>query len=256
MKYRIYIDEVGNHDLGSSDVPGNRYLSLTGVIVELEHVRNVLHPEMEILKSSFFGSHPDEPLILHRKELVNARYPFSALRDAAVKQAFDEQLIEKMEQWEYKVITVCLDKKNHLETYKTWRYDPYHYCLAMMIERYLFFLEQNNTIGDVMVESRGGKEDRRLKQSFTTLWEQGTDFVEADRFQACLTSKQLKVKPKANNISGLQLADMLAHPSRNEILRKEGRLEKPLAPFATKVVRILKGKYYRSDTQIYGKKFI
>ncbi len=31
-KYRIYIDEVGNPDLGSSDDPNHRFLSLTGVI--------------------------------------------------------------------------------------------------------------------------------------------------------------------------------------------------------------------------------
>lgn len=35
MKYRIYIDEVGNSDLESSDDPNHRFLSLTGVILEL-----------------------------------------------------------------------------------------------------------------------------------------------------------------------------------------------------------------------------
>jgi hypothetical protein len=35
----MYIDEVGNPDLNSSDNPLHRFLSLTGVIVELEYVR-------------------------------------------------------------------------------------------------------------------------------------------------------------------------------------------------------------------------
>ena len=34
MKYRIYIDEVGNPDLDSSEHPNHRYLSLTGVIFD------------------------------------------------------------------------------------------------------------------------------------------------------------------------------------------------------------------------------
>jgi len=256
MKYRIYIDEVGNHHLGSSSIPGNRYLSLTGIIVDLDYVKTVMHPEMEELKSSFFGSHPDEPLIFHRKELVNARAPFAILQDESVKETFDAELLGKMEEWTYTVITVCLDKKKHLETYKTWRYDPYHYCLVMMVERFLFFLEHHSAVGDVMAESRGGKEDRRLKKSFTTLWEQGTDYVETERFQKHLTSRQLKVKPKSNNISGLQLADLIAHPSRNEILDSKGKLERPLAPFASQVVQILQNKYYQTDTQMFGKKFI
>jgi hypothetical protein len=37
--------------------------------------------------------------------------------------------------------------------------------------------------------------------------------VEAKQFQEHLTSKELKVKPKANNIAGLQLADIIAYPA-------------------------------------------
>ena len=87
-KYRMYIDEVGNPDLGSSDNPNHRFLSLTGVIISLDYVKNNLHPEMESLKVKFFGSHPDEPIILHRKELVNAKYPFQVLNDTSLRVAF------------------------------------------------------------------------------------------------------------------------------------------------------------------------
>ena len=70
MKYRIYIDEVGNPDVGSSDNPNHRFLSLTGVILELCFVQQTLHPEMEQLKTEFFRSHPDDPVVFHRKEMV------------------------------------------------------------------------------------------------------------------------------------------------------------------------------------------
>ena len=53
MKYRIYIDEVGNPDLGSSDNPNHRYLSLTGVILDLDYVRATLHPQMESLGTRY-----------------------------------------------------------------------------------------------------------------------------------------------------------------------------------------------------------
>jgi hypothetical protein len=70
MKYRMYVDEVGNPDLESSANPLHRFLSLTGVIVDLDYVRRTLHPEMERLKTSFFGSHPDDPVIFHRNEIL------------------------------------------------------------------------------------------------------------------------------------------------------------------------------------------
>jgi hypothetical protein len=108
----------------------------------------------------------------------------------------------------------------------------------------------------VLAESRGGKEDRRLKASFQRLWEQGTDFVSPEQFQRSLTSRQLKTKPKTANISGLQLADIIAHPSRSEILDSEGLLGRPIAAFSRKVITLLQDKYDRRGERIFGKKFI
>ena len=64
-KYRMYVDEVGNSDLKSSTDPNHRFLSLTGVIIELEYVKTAFHNQLETLKSDFFISHPDEPVIFH-----------------------------------------------------------------------------------------------------------------------------------------------------------------------------------------------
>jgi len=255
-KCRLYVDETGNSDIGSSDNPNHRFLSLTGVIVSLDHVKDVLHPDMEALKQRHFGAHPDEPIVLHRKELMNAKYPFQVLADQKRRSSFDDDLIDCLERWEYTVNTVCLDKKKHKDNYSTWRYDPYHYCLAVLLERYNFWLNRRGLVGDVMAESRGGKEDRRLKDSFARLWQQGTEYVPPDQFQKSLTSKQLKVKPKAANITGLQLADMIAHPSRADILNEQGLLGRPLAAFSKKIIAILAHKYDRWNRTVYGRKFI
>lgn len=256
MKYRMYVDEVGNSDLDSSSNPLHRFLSLTGVIIDLNYVSKTLYPEMEKLKADYFNSHPDDPIILHRKEILNGKHPFEVLRDEKIRKKFDKNILKYLSNWEYSVISVCLDKKSHKDTYQIWRFDPYHYCLALLLERYMFFLDQHHAKGDVMAESRGGKEDMRLKKSFLNLWNEGTEYISPQRLHNVLTSKQLKVKPKANNISGLQLADLIAHPSRNEILDDEGLLDRPLPPFGTKVIDILQHKYYRRDRKIFGKKFI
>lgn len=64
-KYLMCVDEVGNPDLKSSVNPDHRFLSLTDVIFELNYVNPVLYPQPEKLKSDYFGSRPDEPIILH-----------------------------------------------------------------------------------------------------------------------------------------------------------------------------------------------
>jgi hypothetical protein len=256
MKYRIYIDEVGNADLGSSSNENHRFLSLTGIIIELDHVAKSVHPDMEALKLKYFGSHPDEPVILHRAEMVNAKPPFEVLKNPMIKAAFDAELLTLLKQWDYRVVTVCIDKKRHRETYKVWRFDPYHYCLAVLMERFVFFLDGVDARGDAMAESRGGKEDTRLKASFENLITGGSEYLPGDRFLARLTSKQLKVKPKHNNIAGLQLADLIAHPSRNEILNQQELLGRPIAPFAERVIDLLQGKYYQKSGRVFGKKLI
>ena len=107
------------------------------------------------LKLKYFGSHPDEPVIFHRAEMVNAKQPFDSLKDTTIKTAFDEELLTLLAQWDYRVVTVCIDKRKHQETYKVWRFDPYHYCLAVLIERFVFFLDGVDQRGTQMAESRG-----------------------------------------------------------------------------------------------------
>jgi hypothetical protein len=243
MKYRIYVDEVGNPDLESSDNPNHRFLSLTGIIVSLDHIENVVHPQMEVLKTTYFHSHPDEPVIFHRKEMLTGKPPFESLTDPETRKRFDDELIALLGEWEYTVVTVCLDKKKHKESYSIWRYDPYHYCLAILIERFVFFLNRRQASGDVMGESRGGKEDMRLKASFERLWVHGSEYVGPEQFQTVLTSKQLKVKPKSLNIAGLQLAE-------------HDLLGKPIAPFSKRVIAVLQEKYYQREGRVFGKKLL
>lgn len=202
MKYRMYVDEVGNADLGASTDPNHQYLSLTGVVMELDYVEETAFPRLERLKAKYFASHPDEPVILHRKELVNQKPPFDCLRDLETRRRFDRDLLQLLEDLDYMVITAVIDKLEHLNRYHAWRFDPYHYCLTVLVERFVRWLAKQDAVGDVMVESRGGQEDMRLKRVFEHLYENGTDFVGPELMTARLTSRQLKVKPKANNIAG------------------------------------------------------
>jgi hypothetical protein len=111
---------------------------------------------------------------------------------------------------------VTLDKAAHLKKYK-YPDHPYAYCIHVMLERYSLYLEGIQNVGDVLAESRG-KEDLHLKRVYRTLWQDGTAFKNSDFFQKTLTSKEIKIKPKLNNIAGLQIADMLAYPLREKIL--------------------------------------
>ena len=81
---------------------------------------------------------------------------------------------------------MTLDKQAHHDPSQVWHYHPYHYCLAVLLERFILFLYYGKHRGDLMVESRGGLEDGKLKDSYSRLYAGGTDNIPADRWQACL----------------------------------------------------------------------
>ena len=149
-KFRLYIDEVGDPGLKAVNNPKHRYLSLTGVIMELGYVQDVAFPRLEDLKRKYFRSHVDDPVILHRKELINQKHPFQILRDPKVRKKFDRELLKLLSQLQYSVITVIIDKLEHKTRYSVWQYDPYHYCLKVMLERYVLFLPGN--FGGIIAE--------------------------------------------------------------------------------------------------------
>lgn len=259
VKNRLYIDEIGNSDLGASLDPNHRYLSLTGVAVSVDYAGSTLSPYIEDLKRRYFGSHPDEPIILHRKELVNQRGPFVALRDPDLRGAFDAELLHLLRELDYVVITAVIDKLDHLNRYRSWSYDPYHYCLTILLERYALWLGGRREQGDVMAESRGKKEDMRLKAEYEKIYRRGTENITHAFFVSRFTSSQLKVKPKSANVAGLQLADLIAHPS---FIATKARRERRDLPdnFGGEVAQLLEASKYRRSFQGridgYGRKWL
>lgn len=242
-KHRLYVDEVGNPDLESSANPNHRFLSLTGVALSLEYIRAYAFPQMEAIKEKYFASHPDDPVIFHRKEMSRRSGSFWPLRNPEIEEKFNRELLDYLTITEYRAFTIVIDKSEFLDKYRVWHQDPYHYCLKVLVERYVMWLSREGKSGDVMAESRGGKEDRRLKDSYSRIYDQGTDFVGSDRFQKVLTSKQLHVKPKMNNITGLQIADMIAHPSSRTMIDERTKVNK-LGSFGRKIVEILRNSKY------------
>ncbi len=254
QKYRIYIDEVGNSDFKSSTSLDHRYLSLTGIIYNLNSIKDKYFRELELLKETLFNSHPDDPVNLHRKDIINKRDDFRVLFNPEIEKQFNKQLIDLLANWEYYVISVLIDKKDHEEKYSTyWKYDPYHYAMEIITDRFIRFLREKNAIGDLMFETRGGKEDMRLKQAYRKIFEDGTHFIAAKDMQYFLTSGELKIKPKAANIVGLQIADLLAYPSRKFMLTYYQRETNSPNSFSDKIIEILVNeKYCRQKGMIDG----
>jgi hypothetical protein len=177
------------------------------------------------------------------------------LRDADKCAAFDRDFLGLLESWEYKVFSVCLDKQNHIAKYGKFVHHPYHYCLEILVEKCVQCLNNTGHTADIMVEARGKPMDRQLAECFREIYYNGTRFISAAEVQKALTSCEIKLRKKEANITGLQLADLVAHPSRNEILNENG-ISIKIAPFAVEVIKRIGPKYDQYRAAIFGKKFI
>ncbi len=258
--YRLYIDESGDHTYGAVDDPAKRYLGLTGCFIEADYYRHVLHPAFERLKQRHFPHSPDEPIVLHRRDLLDKTGPYWRLRDSSVNAAFEDDLIDFLETHDYRLISIVIDKAAHGRRYGRVAYHPYHYCLALIMERYCGFLKRFNAVGDVMAESRGKAEDRQLAGAYSLLFNVGTRFHPAPFFASVLTTRELKLKPKRANVSGLQVADLLAHECKQSILIECAGVSVSQGLFGRRVSEAIKSKYncHYPDGRIegYGRRFL
>lgn len=246
--YRLYIDEVGNHDMKDTISKGERFLTLFGVIASYEEMVNTIIPEMRRIKFDHFNQDQDEPIIFHRKEIVTFKGDFACLGDKDKRISFGNRMLEAYDDWNYLCVVVTIDKANHSKLYGRMRFPPYHYCLEVLLERYVLFMYYRNFRGDVMAESRNKTLDKKLKKTFRRLYENGTSHVKTSNIQKCLTSKNIKLKKKKANIAGLQLADMLAHPSYYDLCETYGIIKEQKSEYGSKVSSILREKkYYRNN---------
>src|SRR3989344_8794809 len=254
--YRMYVDESGDHTYSED----KRYLGLTGVIFESQNYKDIFHPALENLKQKHFPHGPDEPIILHRREILDKSGPFWRLREEKKREVFDSDLIILLENSKFKLVTVVIDKKAHFERYKASALHPYHFCLVALLERYCGMLNYYNVRGDVLAESRGGREDMQLKEAYRNVYEGGTNFRNQAFFQKSLTSKEIKIKPKSANIAGLQLADLLAHPCMIEILYDKKCIKEWSGAYEKKICQCVGKKYnkhiYNGRIDGYGKVFL
>lgn len=241
MTCRLFVDEVGNDDLST---PSERFLSLTGITTKLHGHDNQITPAIEALKSRVFGHNPPQyPVILHRREIRRREKPFDCLQDGAVNADWEASILELIDSLPYIATTVLIDKLEHTQRYPVWQFHPYHYCMRALVERYVLWLNRHGLTGDVVVEPRYKRQDKRLKNSFNYIYDHGTENIPVTTVQRCLTSRELKFRAKDANVCGLQLVEMIAHPSHQSI--KARIMGEPMtAPFGKRVVKILEQSRY------------
>ena len=213
-KYFLFIDESGDHGLVTVDQNFPIFL-LCGVVThqnEYDKIKN----SFNTLKSNFWAN---KDVIFHSRDIRKCEKEFQILFNLDIKQKFYLQLNHVINNHDYTVIASAIGKEKYIKQYGKLSNDVYELSLSFIIERAVFFLDEQPELNkelEIVIEKRGLKEDKKLGEHFQRLIARGTGYVKAERLK--LLNLKITFRDKKENINGLQLADLLAYPTARYIL--------------------------------------
>jgi hypothetical protein len=210
----LFVDESGDHNLSVID-PQYPVFVLGGVVVDSEYAENELTERANSLKLRLFGT---ASIVLHTADLCRNRNGFQDLADPSFRQRFYEEINSLMESLEYLVVACAIRKHDYLVAFGAGRKDPYVLGLESVADSFLAYLKDIDSEGTIVAESRGPVLDAELARAWQRLELGGTSSIPGPLVRQRIRS--LSLRPKNDNIAGLQLADLVVGPIGRFVLGK------------------------------------
>jgi len=217
----LFIDESGDHSLDRID-PQYPIFVLGGCIVDLDYHDSQMTIDLSLYKRDLFGR---DDFIIHTADIVRRRGIFRSLTDKAFREKFYKETNELMALLEYKVVACAIKKEDHLRRYGLAAVDPYLLSLKILVERFVYEIKQNPIIakGIIVAESRDETLDNQLRLAWMELRTTGTEYVSASEVRQFVSD--LNIRVKAQDIAGLQIADLIVSPIGRHIIGKSPKAD-------------------------------
>lgn len=222
--YTLYLDETG--DWGYPNyAPEYPILCLCGCIAYDEYYRKEITPSFTMLKKKLFGK---EDIVLHRYKVQHRKDEFRILKTKTRRDACMNKISHFVADLDIKILIAALDKVEHYKTYGNKKVDQwlpkdiYVLLFTFVVERFLAFLQEcGKAKGEIVVESRGRKEDNKVQHWYSNILQNGTQFYRGWQFQKVLLT-DIEFRKKYENIVGLQISDWIAPPMSLKVQFPDG----------------------------------
>ena len=210
----LYLDESGEHNPTVCD-PHYPIFVLGGVVVDKDYADGTLAELFDAFKQEVFGN---TDTVLHTADMSRNRKGFEALQDIAFRDAFYDKMNTLMRRLEYRVVACAIRKDDPTYQGLSAR-DLYMVCFDRLVDLFCEEIGEVRDGGMIIAERRGSRPlDRALEIEWVNLKTWGTPHTPADvisdRIQA------LNLRPKIDNIAGLQMADLVVSPIGRHYLGK------------------------------------
>ena len=224
--YVVYVDESGDHSLAHLDRDYPVFV-LALCVFHKRHYAEKIIPAVEKLKFNYFGH---DSVVLHENEIRKQKGEFAFLSHKPTRTEFMDRLSSIMEASNF-ILMACVVDKARLGRHEGTGSNPYHIALGICLEVLHEFLSekgQDQLQTHVVVECRGKKEDAELELEFRRICDGENASNRQLPFNVIFADKK-------TNLTGLQLADLVARPVGLNYLRP-GQ--------ANQAFELLKGKFF------------
>jgi Protein of unknown function (DUF3800) len=201
--YVVYVDESGDHSLASIDADYPVFV-LALCVFHKRHYSEKIIPAVEKLKFNYFGH---DSVVLHENEIRKQKGAFAFLSHLPLRKEFMGRVTSIMEASNF-VLIACVVDKTRLSKAAGAASNPYHIALGICLESLRNFLAekgQDQLQTHVVVECRGKKEDSELELEFRRICDGDNPGNKHLPFDIVFADKK-------TNLTGLQLADLVARP--------------------------------------------
>ena len=169
--YYLYIDEsgdAGDYLTTSGHINSNssKFFTLGGIIVNENTKNNFETNTTQLIQHHFSGVSLEDNFKLHYHPLRQKTFPYDQLTDEN-RWSIPESIFRWISESDCSLLAVTIDLEKHCKKYERPA-NPVAYTLLVMLERFQYFLEENNDIGIAIYEKYNAK--MRKKSEIELKW--------------------------------------------------------------------------------------
>lgn len=215
-QYTLFLDEI--HAGGHFD-----YFCLAGVAFNTDEYIKKIIPKVDQVKRDLFNG--DTSIVLHEKQIQDHKTntPFVVFQKKENNIKFWDEMRNILLNHDAHGFAVGVHEHELKTMYKNGR-DKYLVSLQIIVENFVHFLESRDATGNIQIESTDPnpyQKDEQLQHHFYYLKANGTLFFDRRILQQRLGTINFSLK--ADNIIGLQIADLVPNSLNRKLSNKKQR---------------------------------
>jgi hypothetical protein len=207
----MFLDESGDHCLERIDGSYPMF-SLAGCIFDMDYYNQEVEQMLNNLKMKHFKRND---IILRSYDIRKQKNDFSCLVDCKKREEFMNDLSDLIESLNFTIISAVINKLELKNKYKNL-HNPYNLCFKFLLERSVMYLGRSDEKMIIRVESREKHNDEKLSKVYNDFRNNKNPFFSNREVKSKILD--LSFNPKSQNVIGLQIADLVAHPIAMKIL--------------------------------------